>query len=376
MKMTFLSFISIISLLSCGSRNNAKPAAEPEIVSETTAAAAEGVSFSFDKTVHDFGDISVKDGPQSCTFTLTNTGTEDLVVFEVVSSCGCTDVKWTRGTIKPGASAVISATYKNEDGPNAFDKTLTVYITGTKRPVILRLRGVVHQEKKSLSERFGSGRLGDFGIKERSLKTGTLKQGLQVSEQVQVANLGAKPLEVAFTTDSPQLQLSVAPNPIPPGSTATLSYTVTAHPDIYGRHVCHAVPVLNGRKADGNLAVTTWTQENFAGLTASERDKGPLPYFENSTFNFGIVKAGTELEGTFNLTNRGHAPLHIFKADAEDTALTAADTPDVAPGQKGSVRFSLDTSNLPQGECVIMLSLTTNSPLRPLVNLFVAGEIR
>ena len=50
--------------------------------------------------------------------------------------------------------------------------------------------------------------------------------------------------------------------------------------------------------------------------------------------------------------------------------------PDVAPAKKGSVRFTLDTSLLETGENVIMVSLTTNSPLRPLVNLFVAVTLR
>jgi len=52
------------------------------------------------------------------------------------------------------------------------------------------------------------------------------------------------------------------------------------------------------------------------------------------------------------------------------------ETTDAAPGKKGSVRVSLDTSSLEKGEAVIMLTLTTNAPLRPIVNLFVAGEIR
>jgi hypothetical protein len=40
------------------------------------------------------------------------------------------------------------------------------------------------------------------------------------------------------------------------------------------------------------------------------------------------------------------------------------------------MHFTLDTGALPKGENVIMISLTTNSPLRPVVNLFVAGEVR
>ena len=97
----------------------------------------------FDKTVHDFGTFSVKDGPQSCIFTVTNKGDEPLVILSAISSCGCTGVKWTRTSIAPGESGTIEATYSNEDGAYPFDKTVTVYLSDIKKPVILHLRGNV-----------------------------------------------------------------------------------------------------------------------------------------------------------------------------------------------------------------------------------------
>lgn len=331
----------------------------------------------WDKTVHDFGDVSVQDGPLTCTFTLTNTGTQPVSIFEVVSSCGCTDVKWSRGKIQPGETGTISATYKNEDGPMPFDKTLTVYISGVKRPVVLRLRGVVHEKKKSLAELYGAQKLGTFGIKERSIQAGTVKQGLSVSETAQVANLGKAPLKVSFADVSDNLSVSVSPNPIPAGKTATLAMTVKSAPGVYGKHTYRATPVLNGRKASAPLEITAWTQENFALWSEEERAKAALPYFDQSTFNFGVVRDGKPVEVRFTVTNRGKSALHFFKADTETPALVLkGGLEDVAPGKKATLVFTLDPSQLKKGETVIMISLTSNAPLRPLVNLFVAGEIK
>ena len=55
-----------------------------------------------DKIVHDFGDILVTDGPVTATFTATNVGDKPLVIYSVVSSCGCTDVEWTKQPLQPG----------------------------------------------------------------------------------------------------------------------------------------------------------------------------------------------------------------------------------------------------------------------------------
>ena len=392
MKVLFFPLAAAFLVATCGSRNaNSAPAAQdgsasaPFVAPVTELAASldaadpaeEAVAvLTWDKTVHDFGDVSTADGPLSCTFTLTNVGKEPIAIFEVVSSCGCTDVKWTREPVPAGGKATISATYKNEDGPTAFDKTLTVYVSGVKRPVVLRLRGVVHEKKKSLSELYGAQKLGAFGLKTRSYKTGTLKQGLSASETALVANLGKTPLSISFADVSAPLSLSVTPNPIPAGSTATLSYTVTAQKGVYGRNVYTATPVLNGKKAEKPLEITAWTQENFAAWSDAERREAALPVFETSTANLGIIEKGRVVEAVFPCANRGGSALQFFKADPESPALTVTALPGVPSGQKESVRFSLDTSLLPKGENVIMVSLTTNSPLRPLVNLFVAAELR
>ena len=97
----------------------------------------------FDRTVHDFGTISTADGPQTCVFTVTNTSDEPLTILSAISSCGCTNVKWTRTRLAKGEKGTIEATYANEDGPFPFDKTVTVYLSDIKKPVILHLRGVV-----------------------------------------------------------------------------------------------------------------------------------------------------------------------------------------------------------------------------------------
>ncbi len=102
-----------------------------------------GVPPSFDKTVHDFGQVSQSAGPLTCTFTLTNSSDEPLNIFAVVSSCGCTEVSWTRETIQPGGTGTVSATYSNDEGPTYFDKTLSVYTSAQKKAMILHLKGVV-----------------------------------------------------------------------------------------------------------------------------------------------------------------------------------------------------------------------------------------
>jgi hypothetical protein len=50
-----------------------------------------------------------------------------------------------------------------------------------------------------------------------------------------------------------------------------------------------------------------------------------------------------------------------------------SDIPVAAPGETVKFRVHLDTTDMPKGEALAIVNLTTNSPLRPIVNLFISG---
>ncbi len=351
-------------------------ALEPEAETGDGEAVRVGDVVEFDKTVHDFGDVCVTDGPLTCTFTVRNIGKEPVAIYEVVTSCGCTDAKWTREPLQSGKTGTITATYKNEDGATPFDKTLTVYIAGVGKPVILRMRGFVHEKKQPVSVLYGEKRIGDLGLKARSFRLPDVLQGEASSDEAKVANLGRKPLTVTFTNLTPGLSVKAVPSTIPAGKTGTIVYTVHSAPDVWGRHTYQATPVLNGRKAGKPLSFTALTRGNFAAWTPEQRKNAPLCLFDESTLSFGTVKPGARVQSVFTFTNKGKSALKLYSLDAETEGVLATLPPETQPGKKGSILVILDTSSLPAGENVIMLTLTTNCPDRPVVNLFLTGLVK
>ncbi len=359
-----------------------------------------------DKTVHDFGDILVSDGPVTAIFSVKNVADKPLLVYNVVSSCGCTNVEWTKKPINPGETGTIKATFKNDEkGGYPFDKSLTAYFSGLKRPVILRLKGVTHDKRLSLEELYPI-RFGDLALKKVDIKGGNLSQGQQKSGVILAANLGGRPLNLAFSDVSEGLSLTVSPNPVPAKSTARISYTVTADRRHWGKNYYYATPLVDGRSykaemsrssekepaaagaeaivSDPNpelgagksrMGIFTYTKEDFSGLTEKERNDGPNPIAEESTFSFGKVKAGTNVDCRFTFANKGKSPLRIYKVDSESSHVKAQAFADVPAGGKGDLKVTFDTKGFPEGECLIVLTLTTNSPLRPVVNLYLTGWV-
>ena len=204
-----------------------------------------GNGLTIDKHIHDFGDILLEKGPVSCTFTLKNTGSKPMVIYNVTTTCGCTEAEWTREPVKAGGTASITVSYTNNEGPYPFDKTITVYASDSK-PILLKIRGICREKVLPLSERYPVA-FGPFGMTETSLQCGNLEQGNSKSDAVIVANTSSSPVKVEFKDVSDNLTLSVKPNPIPANSTAELSYTVTAERGIWGKNTYWATPVINGK---------------------------------------------------------------------------------------------------------------------------------
>lgn len=331
--------------------------------------------FRFENTVHDFGQVLLSDGPVSCSFKAVNVSSSPAVIQSVISSCGCTSVKWDHNPIAPGKSTVVSATYSNDEGPYPFDKTLTVSIVGTNRPVILHLRGTAMERLKSDAEIY-TFKYGDaLALSSDSFKCVNIEQGESRGDQTTVANLSDKELKVTFDGVSEGLRMEVRPNPIPAGGHATLYYTVSSLPGKWGRNLYKATPVVNGKSTGRSITVNAHTTENFSSLTREQKSKGSRPVFAESTWSFGHKKQGAKVSATFKCVNKGAAVLHIYKVDSDYEGLSAAPFKDVAPGAEGTLTVSLDTKNLPKGEALVIVSLTTNSPQRPIVNLFFAGII-
>jgi hypothetical protein len=94
---------------------------------------------SVNQTVIDFGRFP-KDEKQERSFVLTNTGKGLLVVHDVVTSCGCTKVEYSKQPVRPGETLELKVIYEAEDA-GYFNKTVTVYCNVENSPLRLKVRG-------------------------------------------------------------------------------------------------------------------------------------------------------------------------------------------------------------------------------------------
>lgn len=359
----------------------------------------------FSKTVHDFGDVAVDGGPVSCSFEVTNISSAPIAITSVVSSCGCTVAKWTREDIQPGKSGSIQATYDNSDGPYPFDKTLTVYVSGIRKPVILHIRGVVQEKLQDAAVSYPV-HFGPLALRSNAIKAGNLTQDDSRSSEILVANIGKEPIKLRFKDISDGLSFQTDELSIAPGALSRLVFTITADRTRWGKNWYYATPVVNGKvyrssgkpasegevlgveavvdednpqlgKGSCKLGFHATTIENFSWMGRAARDRAAKPKVERSTLSFKPIKAGVRVAASFKFTNVGQEPLKIYKVESGTSRVKFTNCSEtVAPGEEGAVRCTINTRGLGKGEKLFIVNVYTNSPSNPVLYLYISGIIR
>lgn len=94
---------------------------------------------SIDRTSVSMGNFNWQE-EQKATFTLKNTGNKVLVIQDIVTSCGCTTISYSKEPIQPGKETTLEVAYKAER-PEHFAKTITVYCNAEHSPLTLKISG-------------------------------------------------------------------------------------------------------------------------------------------------------------------------------------------------------------------------------------------
>ncbi len=332
-------------------------------------------SLEFDKLIHNFGQISVNEGEKHCTFTFKNISGKPVVINNILSSCGCTTPVWPKKPIMPGESGKIEVTYLNDQGPYPFDKSLTVYYSGSSKPIILRIKGLAYEKERSLKEMFPVA-IGVLGIKNNTVKGGQITQGKVKEGVFTIANISAKSVRVEFANLSAGLTLSMNNYTIQANGVADVYYKIdTKAATNWGNVNYQATVKCNGTAASTKLYVNCMIIDDFSSLTKEQKNKAPMVVAKSSSYNFGEIKAGEEVTARFELLNRGYSPLKIYRIYDDRNAL------DIKAPQSvnASTGFEIEAkvrNTSKAGNPIYTITLVTNSPARPLINLFITGKIK
>jgi len=104
------------------------------LTASTLSFADKGPRISFTTDHHDFGNV-LQGKTVEYTFRFENKGTEDLLIKEVTTSCGCTAALVSSNTVKPGENGEITVSYDSQGRAGAVSRTITVVSNDLVEPV-------------------------------------------------------------------------------------------------------------------------------------------------------------------------------------------------------------------------------------------------
>ncbi|MCW3804051.1 DUF1573 domain-containing protein [Plebeiibacterium marinum] len=357
MKKLILGFVACICIMAVNAQHN-KP------------------TFSFDTTLHNFGEIKEEKGKVSHQFSFTNTGGQPLVIHNVRASCGCTSPEWTQKPIPPGGTGFVKATFDPSNRPGNFNKTITITANTEPQNTLLRITGKVEARPKTIEDIYPR-QIGELRMKTSHISFTRIEPKGSKTEEVDIVNPSDKDLTIGFTRVPDHIIIKAEPEVLKPGEKGKLVATYDASKkNDWGFVYDQIFITFNGEVNYKNrISVNANIQEDFNKWSADQKANAAKINVDNKIFDFGTIKQGEKASHTFYITNTGKSDLIIrkVKASCGCTAIKPDKTV-IAPGEKTAIKAEFNSRGK-TGRQNKSVTVITNDPLASNILLRIQGTV-
>lgn len=329
-------------------------------------------------TEHDFGTFKEEAGRQTFDFIVTNTGTDPLVIQNVVASCGCTTPDWTRQPIPAGGKGKVTAIYDPANRPGPFNKTLSVYSNSKPEVVVLVIKGEVTPHEKTVEELF-TFPVGGVRFESNHLAFTNIKKNEKKIRVMPVINTSAAPVKIEFNNVPAHLTLTANPETIKPGQKGLVEGTYDATKNAGWGNVNDMVKILINGVPQENVYyyVSANLVEDFSSLSPEELANAPVFKVAQTTVDLGKIKGSTQNEVEFKFTNEGKRDLVLrnIRSSCGCTAVQqGSQGVGIKPGESSSIKAIFNSGSY-NGKVTKAIYVYTNDPKNSEVVLMLNAEV-
>lgn len=329
-------------------------------------------------TEHDFGTFKEEAGRQTFDFLVTNTGTEPLVIQNVVASCGCTTPDWTKQPIPAGGQGKVTAIYDPANRPGPFSKTLSVYSNTKPEVVVLVIKGEVIPREKTVEELF-TFPVGAIRFESNHLAFTNVKKTEKKIRVMQLINTSTAPVKIEFDGLPAHLTLKANPETVKPGQKGLVEGTYDATKNSNWGNVSDMVKIKLDGVAQENVYyyVSANLVEDFSTLTKEELLNAPVFKVASTTVELGKIKGSTQNEVEFKFTNEGKSDLIIrhIRSTCGCTAVQQGNqNVGIKPGESSSIKAVFNSGSY-VGKVTKAIYVYTNDPKNSEVVLMLNADV-
>ena len=319
-----------------------------------------------DRDVANMGEIMFQ-LPSKVNFTLRNTGTDPLSITEVIPSCGCTAVDWTRELIAPGAEGTITAVY-DAKMLGVFQKDLEVYTNASDEPVYLHIQGRVVSKLSDYSGSFPID-LGNVRLNINNIEFDNVNRGDHPMVELQIVNLGRKSYKPYLMHLPSYLSAQYFPETLSGGRIGKIMLTLDSEKlhqmGLTQTSIYLARKVGDKVSEDNEITVSSVLLPDFSSLSAKDRDQAPHMELSADTLDMGELGRKRKKSMTVLVSNKGKRTLEIRTLQVFNKALAVGlSDRNIEPGETAKLKVTVLAKYLNKVKSSPRVLLITNDPAR------------
>lgn len=341
--------------------------------------AKDGATISFGTKIHDFGQISDKDKTATFDFVFKNTGNSALAIHKAVASCGCTTPIYPREPIAPGGTGTIKVTYNTVGRPGAFHKTVTIYSNDQNTPnVVLIIKGNVVPKDVTVEDLYPKNIQG-LRLKKTNISLLEAKIGSSSIETIEILNTNSTPLALSFSKVPKHIKVQSSKSVLKPNEAGilTIKYTPALTKDFGKREDSFYISTNSKTKlnAENRIKVSAVITEDFARLSADQRNNAPSALFSDYRIDYGKMTGSTHKTTVITLSNKGKLPLFIRKIVPEYDGIKVSMVSKTIPAGKDiQVKIDFNAGTF-DGNVVKAITFITNDPRNSVHKIFLTAQV-
>ncbi len=308
--------------------------------------------------------------PVTVHFELTNEGKGNVVIKDVETSCGCTNVVYPKGMISENKPFVVTATYDAKQMGH-FEKYIDIFTNGASLPFTLTMKGVVVEEMKDYGGQYPFV-LGKLKTDKTSIAFDDVTKGENPVQEIHVLNSTSETVSPIVMNLPPFIKADVSPSTLSPGKAGTIFLTLHSE-RLEGLGLVQTTAHLglkrNERMSEENaFDITTIVLPNFGLVSEQQLVYMPKLSISETTLDLGRFEGKKRKKGTVTIENLGRTNLEISSIQSFTEGLTVElNDKVIQPGMSTKLRVTAEKKLLRGVKKQPKLLLITNDPRSPKV---------
>ena len=334
---------------------------------------ASAQKLTIEKTTIDVGKTGYQQ-PITAVFEFRNRGHRKVRIESVKPDCNCTKVDYPKGELSDKFE--IRMTYDARQLGH-FDKQCAVVTSNMKKPLYLRMKGIVLAEYQDLSKNYPI-EIGDLLLNRSDLEFDDINRGDQQVQLLHIYNSGNQNCQPNLMHLPDYLTAAMVPERLAPGHAGTMTVTLNST-KIHDYGLTQTSVYLAGNpgdkvSADNEIPVSTVLLPSFVGVTAAQKQYAPKMLLSKKQVD--ILFAGkSKKKDVIEISNQGRTELNISSLQLFTGGLQVSlGQSRLKPGESTKLKITAIRDDLKKVRTRPRILMITNDPDQPKVTITINAK--